>query len=407
MAAHVAVIGGGYAGLAAAVTLAQRGVRVTVFETGPVPGGRARRVTTGGRTLDNGQHIIVGAYTGLLGLMRQVGADPEKLLLRLPLELRYAEGFHLRAPALPAPLHLAAALATANGISWRQRFGAVAFMQAMKRKRFRVESHVSVATLLEAHGQAGTIGRYLWFPLCISALNTLPPQASANAFLAVLRDSLAGPRSASELMIPRVDLTRLFPEPATAWLAARGAEVRCGSPVRDLQSVTREFSHIIVAVGPHQLEPLLPGLATGYTYQPIYTIYLKYPAAVKLPIAMLGLAEGVVQWVFDRGQLEGEPGLLACVISAQGDHQQMQADELAAKCHRELESALGQLPKPEWTQVIAEKRATVTCSPDIKRFGPGTSMPNVFLAGDYTDPEYPPTLEAAVLSGLRAAGEIT
>jgi squalene-associated FAD-dependent desaturase len=402
----VAVVGGGYAGLAAAVTLAQRGVPVAVFESGPVPGGRARRVTTAGRTLDNGQHIIVGAYTGLLGLMRQVGADPEKLLLRMPLELRYAEGFHLKAPALPAPLHLAAALATAKGISWRQRFGAVAFMQAMKRKRFRVESHVSVATLLEAHEQAGTIGRYLWFPLCISALNTLPPQASANAFLAVLRDSLAGPRSASELMIPRVDLTRLFPEPAAAWLSAHGGEVRCGSPVRDLQSVTREFSHVIVAVGPHQLEPLLPGLAAGYTYQPIYTVYLKYPATVKLPLAMLGLAEGVVQWVFDRGQLEGEPGLLACVISAQGDHQQMQHDELAATCHRELESALGQLPKPEWTQVIAEKRATVTCTPDIKRFGPGTPVPNVFLAGDYTDPEYPPTLEAAVLSGLRAAAQI-
>ena len=407
----MAVVGAGYAGLAAAVTLAQRGERVTVFESGPVPGGRARRVITGGRTLDNGQHILVGAYTTLLGLMRQVGADPETLLLRLPLELRYAEGFHLRAPALPAPFHLAAALVGATGISWRQRFGAVAFMQAMKRKRFRVEAHVSVATLLEAHAQAGTIGRYLWFPLCISALNTLPSQASANAFLAVLRDSLAGPRSASELLMPRVDLTRLFPEPAAAWLSAHGGEVRCSSPVRDLDSLKREFSHVIVAVGPHQLEPLLPGLASSYTYQPIYTVYLKFPATVKLPLAMLGLAEGIVQWVFDRGTIglnpgAGEAGLLACVISAQGDHQQMEQGELTETCHRELSAALGNLPKPEWTQVIAEKRATVTCVPDIRRFGPGTSIPNVFLAGDYTDPEYPPTLEAAVLSGVRAAAQI-
>ena len=388
------------------MSLAQRGVRTTVFESGPVPGGRARRVTTAGRTLDNGQHILVGAYTSLLGLMRQVGADPEELLLRLPLELRYAEGFHLRAPTLPAPFHLAAALITAEGISWRERLGAVAFMQAMKKKRFRVEPHVSVATLLEAHGQAGTIGRFLWFPLCISALNTLPPQASANAFLAVLRDSLAGPRSASELLIPRVDLTRLFPEPAAAWLAAHGGEVRCASPVRDLAPLVSEYSHVIVAVGPHQLEPLLPGLAASHTYQPIYTVYLKFPATVHLPLAMLGLAEGIVQWVFDRGMLGGEPGLLACVISAQGDHQQMEHGELAETCHRELSAALGNLPKPEWTQVIAEKRATVTCTPDIKRFGPATSIPNVFLAGDYTDPEYPPTLEAAVLSGVRAAAQV-
>ncbi len=403
---RVGVVGAGYAGLAAAVTLAKRGIRVTVFESGPVPGGRARRVTTGGRTLDNGQHILIGAYTTLLGLMREVGADPDRLLLRLPLELRYAEGFRLRAPALPAPLHLAAALVSATGISWRERFGAVAFMQAMKRKRFRVEPHVSVATLLEAHGQAGTIGRFLWFPLCISALNTLPPQASANALLAVLRDSLAGPRAASELLIPRVDLTSLFPEPATAWLAARGCEVRCGLPVRDLGPLTKEFSHLIVATGPHQLEPLLPGLASGYTYQPIYTIYLKYPSSVKLPLTMLGLSEGLVQWVFDRGQIEGDAGLLACVISAQGDHQQMEHDELTATCHRELTAALGELPRPEWTQVIAEKRATITCSPGLKRPGPGTSLPNVFLAGDYTDPEYPPTLEAAVLSGIRAAAQI-
>jgi squalene-associated FAD-dependent desaturase len=403
---RVAIVGAGYAGLSAAVALARRGVPVVVFESGPVPGGRARRVTTGGRTLDNGQHILIGAYATLLDAMRTVGADPEVLLLRMPLELRYAQGFRLKAPALPSPLHLAAALLTATGLPWRERFGAIAFMQAMKRKAFRVESHVSVATLLEAHGQAGTVGRYLWHPLCVSALNTLPQAASANAFLAVLRDSLGGPREASELLIPRVDLTSLFPEPAAQWLAGHRGEVRCGSPVRDLAALRNEFSHVILAVGPHQLEPLLPGLVNGYTYQPIYTVYLKYPSTVTLPLAMLGLSEGLVQWAFDRGRLEGEAGLLACVISAQGDHQQMEHEEIAALCHHELVSVLGPLPRPEWTQVIAEKRATITCSPDLQRFGPATSLPNVFLAGDYTDPVYPPTLEAAVLSGLRAAEQV-
>jgi squalene-associated FAD-dependent desaturase len=295
---------------------------------------------------------------------------------------------------------------TATGLGWGERFGAVSFMQAMKKKRFRVENHVSVSTLMEAHGQAGTIGKYLWYPLCISALNTLPQFASANAFLAVLRDSLGGPRSASELLMPRVDLTALFPEPAAAWLAAHGGEVRCGSPVRDLEALRKAFSHVILAVGPHQLEPLLPGLVSGCTYQPIYTVYLKFPPQVKLDLPMLGLSDGVVQWVFDRAQLGGEPGLLACIISAQGDHQQMEHAELAETCHRELSAVLGTLPKPEWTQVIAEKRATITCAPDLAKFGPGTSLPGVYLAGDYTDPEYPPTLEAAVRSGIRAAQQV-
>jgi uncharacterized protein with NAD-binding domain and iron-sulfur cluster len=127
---------------------------------------------------------------------------------------------------------------------------------------------------------------------------------------------------------------------------------------------------------------------------------------VKLPVPMLGLAGGLVQWVFDRGALTGEKGLLAAVISAQGDHQQMAQDELADTCHRELakEGLVGE--SPLWMRVIAEKRATITCAPGVARPGVETGIPGVLLAGDYTDPEYPPTLEAAVRSGLRAAMKI-
>jgi hypothetical protein len=164
-----------------------------------------------------------------------------------------------------------------------------------------------------------------------------------------------------------------------------------------------EFSAVIVAVGPHQLKNLLPEIAPDYTYQPINTCYLQYAAHVKLPFPMLGLADGLVQWVFDRGALTGESGLLAVVISAQGDHQQLTQDELAETCHCELLKENIVNEKPLWMRVIAEKRATVTCSPGVKRPGTATRFPGIFLAGDYTDPEYPPTLEAAVRSGMRAA----
>jgi uncharacterized protein with NAD-binding domain and iron-sulfur cluster len=110
-----------------------------------------------------------------------------------------------------------------------------------------------------------------------------------------------------------------------------------------------------------------------------------------------------VQWVFDRGMLTGEKGRLACVISAQGDHQRLSLDEVAEACHRELAQALPGLPAPQWSRVIAEKRATISCSSGVQKHSPKTRDPNVFLAGDYTDPEYPPTLEAAVRSGVRAA----
>ena len=375
---------------------------VTLFESSPVPGGRARRVTTRDIELDNGQHILSGAYSELLRLMRQVGV-PSDAVLRCPLELRYADGFALRALWLPAPLGLLFGLLLAGGLPFPERIGAVRFMLSLRRDGFRLASDTSVAELLTRHGQDGRIGHYLWRPLCVSALNTPPDGASAQLFLNVLRDTLAAGDEASDLLLPKTDLSKLFPEPACDFVRSKGGEVRCGETVRDLEALLAQYGKVILAVGPHQLKAIAPDLAPEYGYQPIYTCYLQYPKQVKLRFPMLGFAHGIVQWAFDRGALTGEKGRIACVISAQGDHQQLGQDELAQACHRELVAALGAIPEPEWSQVIAEKRATITCSPGLARPSQSTSITGVFLAGDYTDPDYPPTLEAAVRSGIRAA----
>lgn len=399
---RVAIVGAGYAGCAAAVTLAARGVPVTLFESGPVPGGRARRVKTRDIELDNGQHILSGAYSELLRLMRQVGV-PSDAVLRCPLELRYADGFALRALWLPAPLGLLFGLLLAGGLPFAERIGAVRFMLAMRRDGFRLSADTSVAELLKQHAQDGRIGHYLWRPLCVSALNTPPEGASAQLFLNVLRDTLAAGDEASDLLLPKADLSKLFPEPACDFVRSKGGEVRCGETVRDLGALRAQYGKVILAVGPHQLKAIAPDLAPDYGYQPIYTCYLQYPKQVKLRFPMLGFAHGIVQWAFDRGALTGEKGRIACVISAQGDHQQLEQDELAQACHRELVAALGAMPDPEWSQVIAEKRATIACAPGLARPSQTTAIPGVYLAGDYTDPDYPPTLEAAVRSGIRAA----
>ncbi len=381
--------------MAAAVALAERGVAATVFESGPVPGGRARRVVSQGNELDNGQHIFVGAYTQLFALMRTVGV-PDQALLRMPLEIRYANGFAVRGGL--------AGLLLARGVPVSEKIRALSFMASLRRSNWRLDSDVTVKDFLDRHGQHGKMRHYLWAPLCVSALNTPLDQASANAFLAALRDTIGSAGDASDLVLPRLDLSRLFPEPAAEFVRARGGEVRCGTTVRDLVSLKNEYHAIIVAVGPHQLKALLPEAADAFTYQPIYTCYLQYPDDTRLEFPMLGMAEGLVQWVFDRGALLGEKGRLACVISAQGDHQQMTHEELAETCHRELARQRLVHGKPLWTRVIAEKRATITCAPGLKRPAVRTAIPGVFLAGDYTDPEYPPTLEAAVRSGVRAAG---
>jgi hydroxysqualene dehydroxylase len=399
---RVAIVGAGYAGMAAAVTLASRGVPVSVFEAGPVPGGRARRVSIEGRELDNGQHILIGAYGELLRLMREVGV-PSDALLRVPLELRYADGFSFRSLWLPAPFGLLGGLLACGRLPFGERLAAIRFMQALKKSSFQVPAGINVRDLLDLHHQNRAIGHYVWRPLCVSALNTPPEMASGQVFANVLRDSLGGAGDASDLLLPRVDLSRLFPEPACDFVRARGGEILLNETVRDVEALKQQFSGVIVAVAPHRLASLIPWAAMDFEHQPIYTCYLQYPAPARLPFPMLGFSSGLVQWAFDRGNLTGERGLFACVISAQGDHQQMSRKEIAEACHRELADAIPQLPAPEWSQVIAEKLATLACTGRGRYFSPDLPVNGLHFAGDYTYSQYPPTLESAVRSGVLAA----
>lgn len=421
---RVAVVGAGWAGLSAAVSLADHGIPVTVFEASRSLGGRARRVTIDGADLDNGQHILIGAYRETLALMRKVGADPEKRLMRLPLELRFADGFHLRAPRLPYPLNLLAGLLDARGLSLAQRLAAIRFMARLRKNAFRVEPDCSVEALLVTNGQLGALRRYLWEPLCISALNTSPANASAQVFANILRDGLTGARANSDLLLPCADLGRLFPEPAAAFITAHGGSIEMGVPVRRvtrdetafrLDDRPQRFSHVIIACAPQNASTLLQGFSElepcrrtieALQYEPIFSCYLRYPDPVRLPSPMLGLAGPICQWVFDRGQLSGQLGLLAVVISAAGSHEELLQQELAGRIHAELKAALPGLPEPLWTKIIGEKRATFSCRPALVRPAAATPVRGLYLAGDYTAGNYPGTLEAAVRSGIAAARSI-
>ena len=150
---RVAIIGGGYAGMAAAVTLAEQRVPVTVFEAGPVLGGRARRVDINDVTLDNGLHILIGAYRETLRLIAQVHPSPASALLRLPLDWYLHQHLHLRAPKWPAPLHLAAALLTAKGASFGECWAAVRMMRTLRNSKFQLARDTTVSALLAAHAQ--------------------------------------------------------------------------------------------------------------------------------------------------------------------------------------------------------------------------------------------------------------
>ena len=426
----VAIIGAGYAGMAAATELAARGIPVTLFEASRVLGGRARAIETHDTIVDNGQHILIGAYRETLRLMRQVGADPQRLLLRLPLTLAYPGQLRIAAPRLPAPLHLALALLGAQGLSWSDKLAAIRFMRALKRRRFRLDGidDCSVNALLDAHSQPARLRTYLWEPLCVAALNTPAEAASAQVFLNVLRDSLAAERSCSDLLLPRVDLGAMFPVPAADYVTAHGGKVLRDSAVRSIEYSNSEgyalhgedgsrssYSHVILAVAPYHVPALIENLAPldalrqalgELRYQPIVTCYLGYPPHIRLPDPMLGHANGIMQWLFDRGQLGGPPGLLAAVISARGRHLELSNSELTARIHVEIAGIVPNLPPPLWSQVVNEKRATFSCTPGLVRPAMTTTLPGLLLAGDYVAGDYPATIESAVRSGVQAAASI-
>ena len=424
-APQVAVVGGGYAGFAAAVTLARGGARVTLFEGSRVLGGRARVVEKDGYRVDNGQHILLGAYTETLRMLRLVGVKPSVLETRR-LTLAYpGEGCALRAAPLPAPLHLAVGLLRARGLGLADKLAMARLMRHLKARRFRIEPDRPVAALLADTAQTERLSRLIWEPLCVAALNTPVGDASAQVFASVLRDSLAAGESASHLLIPRVDLSELFPVPASRWLAMRGHTVRSCEPI---QAITRDddrlvldgdprstrYDHVVVATAPYHVGGLVAGLPAlapvveqlaALRHEPILTAWLAFDGPVRFPEPMIGLAGGYGQWAFDRAALGGPEGLVGIVISARGRHQDLGREALEIALLAELQHAVGPLPAHKWSQLITEKRATFACTPGVRRPPIDVAL-GLFACGDYVEGPYPATLEGAVLSGRAAAKSI-
>lgn len=426
---RTAVIGAGWAGCAAAVELAAAGRTVTLFDAARTPGGRARQVTVHGVSLDNGQHILLGAYRESLRLMRQVGINPDTALLRLPLQMRYppGSGMDFVAPGLPAPLHLIVALWRASGLARADKLALMRFSSTARWMDWRLNTDCSVTELLARFDQTETLVQLMWRPLCIAALNTPPERASAQVFLNVLKDSLGARRAASDMLLPRCDLSSLFPNQAARFVEQHNGRVQTGTRItalirqeRGWQLVSAGATHhaddIVLATDVDNAATLLAPLTDvtalqALTHEPITTCYLQYPPDRRLPEPFLALIDDPErqhwgQFVFDRGQLDArQDGLFAVVISASTDAIAAGRSTLASAVAQQLAQVLSrpELAVPLWSQVISEKRATFSCTPGLLRPDNGTALAGLMLAGDYTASAYPATIESAVRSGVTAA----
>jgi squalene-associated FAD-dependent desaturase len=426
---RVAVVGGGWAGCAAALELAAQGASVTLYEASRTLGGRARVISSHGRALDNGQHILLGAYGETLRLLRLIGVAEKSVLLRLPLQMCYPEGTGMEfiAPRLPAPWHVSLALLRSRGLRHADRIALARFSTAARWMGWQLNQDCTVSELLARHDQTDTLVRLMWRPLCIAALNTPPERASARIFLNVLRDSLGARRSASDMLLPRVDLSALFPQHAARHIENRGGKVVLGARVERLERADggwrvetpvqgQAHDAVVLATPPPQAAVLLAALTQAaivpaFDWEAITTVYLQYGADVRLPRVFLALQDAPEaghwgQFVFDRGQLNGEDaGLLAVVVSTSGAALEQGNETLATQIAAQLAQALRMpaLSAPQWFRVISEKRATFACTPDLQRPSNDTGIEGLTLAGDYTASDYPATLESAVRSGTAAA----
>ncbi|MEO8023388.1 hydroxysqualene dehydroxylase HpnE [Polaromonas sp.] len=419
---RVAVIGAGWAGCAAAVEATRLGQQVTVFEAARMAGGRARRVDgqwTDGTPLplDNGQHIMIGAYSATLELMAELGLDTQTLLHRMPLTLQFPDGAGLRFPSLPAPLDALAGILRARGWSWRDKLSLLRAAVGWQLAGFRCAPELSVAQLCRSLTPA--VMATLIEPLCVSALNTPAHRASAQVYLRVLRDALFAESGGSNLLLPRRDLSALLPDAALAWVARHGGEVCLGRRVLALASTAAGwlvdgvlFDGVILACPPAEAARLaetcgLPcetwlASARALQFEAITTVYAS-SAGARLAQPMLTLRAGApegeapAQFVFDRGQLGGPAGLLAFVVSASSVDNAALAQRVLAQAERQLG-----LHALQAVQTIVEKRATFACLPGLER-PPMQVLPGLLACGDYIDGPYPATLEGAVRSGLQSA----
>lgn len=437
----VIIIGAGWAGLAAAVELTRQGHSVEVYESAKQAGGRARRVTFENKNVDNGQHLLIGAYIECFRLFNIVGINPATHLKRLPLLLTVIDKsgikLNLSAPALPAPLHLLYALLTAQGLSFKQRFAAIRFGLHLKFIHYRLKQDVSVKALLQKTKQPEILIRQLWEPLCLATMNTPISIASANVFIRVFKDAFTNKTKYADLLLPSVDLSALFPDAAISYIEKNGGVVHLKSRIEKIEidndkltsitvknnneSRTIAANNVIVATAPQNLNKVLSDSnilkptqenLQQLHYEPIVTVYLQYPAEIKLSQAMIGLSSTISQWVFDRGAFTQHPGLISVVISSKNtdhpdlaDHMSMNDDTLAKVVHDEISVLFSKKTSFLTSFVIREKRATFSCTININKIRPKneTSIAGLVIAGDYTDTDYPATLEGAVRSGLSAA----
>jgi squalene-associated FAD-dependent desaturase len=437
----VLILGGGFAGLSCAVTLAAGGRKVLVLDKKPRLGGRAYSFpdADGGHEVDNGQHLFMGCYRATRRFLKAIGTE-DRLEIYKDVVVDYAEAGgkrdRLDCPSwLPAPLHLAAGLLGLKGVSLGEKTALLGFDFALKAmKKGPVPAGVEALTVrqwLTSLGISRNFQTRFFDPAAIGILNDSPEVASAAGFIQALREMFYTGAESSRFALARTGLSDLYADAALKFIEARGGRVittaraegfieeggRVRGIVTDMGS-RFEADHVVSTLPPWDLKKLaLPAALRGewetLAPAPIVgaTLWLDRPVFSDRFVGLLGTE---THWAFNKTKIMSLPGpgqTLAVVIS--GAHQAVgySPDKVLQTALRDLSSCLPDFPSAKvlHSRVIKEPFATLSPVPgaEAKRPLPGSGIPGFSFAGDWTRTGFPATIESACLSGELAAQKLT
>jgi len=403
----VAVVGGGLAGLSAAVELVDAGQAVTVLEARPTLGGAVQtlpeRRGDPEPPPDNGQHIGLGCFTEYLGFLERIGEGGSFLRTRLGLPVIDENG--VSATIEPS----ARALLAYRHLTLRDRLRLP--ITTLRLRSARSHPSETFGQLLRRVGESDRSIDNFWDVFVRPALNLRCDEVDADAGLFTVRTALLGPRGNSDLILPTQPLGRMHGDAAGRTLEAAGATVQTDVRVGSLDEVDADA--IVVAVPPQESARLLGDIAEGGAEpeledSPIVSVHLWFERQL-LEQPLAALLGSDAHWVFDRGALTGsrpERGqYLTVVSSGVPELLEVRGRELVERIAGQLTERLGEA-ELLWSRVSREPYATIALRPGVRRPGVETSQPNVARAGSWTDTGWPATMESAIRSGRRAAQHI-